>query len=340
MSLVANLPRAHGPAPIRARLRATPDDFVVTERLGFAPSGSGEHVWVDIEKVGANTEFVARALARIVGIDVANVGFAGLKDRHARTRQSFTLHLPGRPTPALSEPIDGVTVRNITRHHLKLKRGAHRGNAFVITLRELSGELAAINERLAAIRTHGVPNYFGSQRFGHDEQNLDEARALFRNPKRRLPRAKESIYLSAARSAIFNAVLAQRVISGSWNHGLDGEVYMLAGSQSIFGPEARSAELDARLAAHDIHPTGPLWGAGSLKPTGDAAALELAIATTMNELADGLAARGLRHERRAQRLLLEDFRAHVEPDALRLEFALPAGCFATTVVRELAEIVE
>ncbi|HEY0231381.1 MAG TPA: tRNA pseudouridine(13) synthase TruD [Dokdonella sp.] len=331
------LPYAHGGPPLTARLRAEPADFEVEELLGFEPSGHGEHAFLWIEKTGANTEWVARQLADAAGVAPMAVGFAGLKDRHAVTRQVFTVQMPGRADPDWSAlAIAGVSVLSATRHDRKLKRGAHRGNRFRIRLRELRGDRAAAEQRIEAIRTRGVPNYFGEQRFGRDGQNLALAEALFAG--RRMPRHQRSFALSAARSELFNAVLAERVEHGNWDGALEGEVWMLAGSHAIFGPEPFSDDLARRLAERDIHPTGPLWGAGELRSAAEVRALEIAAVEPFATLTSGLERAGLNQERRSLRLTIDDL-SHQWSSAgeLTLEFRLAAGSFATTMLRELCD---
>lgn len=331
------LPRAHGGAPASGVLRAEPDDFRVDELLGFEPSGGGEHAFLVLEKTGANTEWVARQLARAAGVAPVAVGFAGLKDRHAVTRQAFTVHLAGRAEPDWSAlAIPGVQVVSATRHSRKLKRGAHRGNRFRIRLREARGDRAAIEARVAAVAAHGVPNYFGEQRFGRDGGNVALARALFGGA--RLPREQRGIVLSAARSELFNAVLARRVADGGWDRVLDGDVFMLDGTHSIFGPEPPTEDLVRRVAAFDVHPTGPMWGRGELRSAGAVAALERAVAGSFADLAQGLEREGLEQERRALRLRAGGLAAEWETsDTLVFGFALPSGAFATTVLREICD---
>jgi tRNA pseudouridine13 synthase len=332
-----DLPYAHGGPPLRGTMRATPEDFIVDEDLGFAADGAGEHAFVRVEKRGANTEWVARQLARYAGVDANAVSYAGMKDRNALTRQTFSVHLPGKPDPDWSAlEHDEFRVLDARRHRRKLQRGALKGNAFRIVLRDVSGDVAAVEQRLDAIRRFGVPNYFGEQRFGRDGDNIERARAMFGG--KRVQRHECSILLSAARSHLFNQVLAARVREGSWNQPLDGDVWMLDGSQSIFGPQPLTDALRERNASGDIAPTGPLWGAGELRSESSAAALERAIGENDEDLVRGLVANGLRQERRALVLRL---------DALRLErisscdisviFSLNKGSYATVLLREIIE---
>lgn len=334
------LPYAHGGPALQGVMRSQVEDFQVDEVLGFDADGSGEHALLRIEKRGANTEWVAQQLARFAGVAPMAVGFSGLKDRHALTRQWFSVHLPGRKDPDWSAmSVEGVTVIAVSRHSRKLKRGVHRANAFRLVLRELSGDLDAARCRLEMLSLHGAPNYFGSQRFGHDGDNVHAARELFAG--RRMGRSQRAFALSAARSALFNAVLARRVSEKTWNQALPGDVFMLAGTHSIFGPQALDPELRDRLDRHDIHPTGPMWGAGDLRTTGDVAALERKTVLHENELADGIAGSGLRQERRSLRMLASGFRSSwLESNDLELVFTLPSGCFATALVRELGRFRE
>ena len=329
------LPRAHGTPPLTAELRRTPDDFRVDEILGYDADGEGEHALLWVEKRDANTDWVARELARFAGVPPLNVGYAGLKDRHAVTRQAFTVQLAGKPDPDWSAfPHAEVKVLASTRHKRKLKRGALRGNRFVLVLRDVRGERTRAEEVLQAIAAHGVPNYFGEQRFGREGGNVAQARAMFAG--RRVDRDKRSILLSAARSHIFNSVLAARVERDAWNKPLEGEIWSLAGSRSWFGPEPFDDKLAARLAEGDIHPSGPLWGQGDPPTTLAAGDLERGIAGAYTDLTEGLAAARMEQERRPLRLQPNDLRWRwLDDETLELGFELPAGAYATVVAREL-----
>lgn len=333
-----DLPRA-GAGALRGTLRASPEDFRVDERLGFAPSGAGEHAFLEVEKRGANTEWVARQLARFAGVAPFAVGFAGLKDRHAVTRQAFTVHLPGRADPDWNAlDVAGVRVLSAQRHSRKLPRGALKGNAFAIVVRNVDGDRDAADALLDAIGRDGVPNFFGEQRFGRGGGNVAAAAAMFAG--KRVPREERSILLSAARSAIFNAVLAARVADGSWRTGRDGDVFQLDGTGSIFGPEPLDATLRERIASGDVHPTGPLWGRGELRTTGDVAALERGVVDAHAELARGLEGAGLQQQRRALRVRVAALQHAWHEQALELAFELPAGAYATTVLAALGEFAD
>lgn len=332
-------PRAFGAAVLQADLRTCPEDFFVEELPAFAPDGEGEHLLLTVEKRGLNTVFVAQQLARWAGIPEMGVGYAGLKDRHAVTRQRFSVHLPKKQAPDLAAlQLEGLRVLESAWHRRKLPRGALAGNRFVLVLRELHGDPAAIEARLQAMRARGVPNRFGEQRFGRDGGNVEAAQAMFAG--RRVGKAQRSLLLSAARSELFNRVLDARVAQGTWDAPLDGEVWMLDGSKSVFGPEPFDENLAQRLARFDIHPTGPLWGAGELRSTGAARALEEATLADADApaLRAGLEKAGLKQERRALRLHPVDLSWRwPDADTLELSFALPPGSYATAVLHELGQ---
>ncbi|MBK1650142.1 tRNA pseudouridine(13) synthase TruD [Rhabdochromatium marinum] len=338
------LPRAHGAPLLQAVLRACPQDFRVTETLSFTPEDRGSHWLLKVRKTGVNTEWVARQLARLAQLPARDVGYAGLKDRHAVAVQWFSLPLGEAPAPDwLALAGEGIEVLEIRRHGRKLRRGAIRDNAFEITLRDLSGDLAALPQRLAQIRDQGVPNYFGPQRFGHQDANLRGAQTLFSADGRgaRLSRHRRGLFLSAARAALFNQVLAQRVEAGHWNRALPGERLQLAGSQAHFLAPEIDAELMQRVSSWDLSPTGPLCGAGEPLVSQSVAELETAALAAWTDWIAGLARAGLRQERRALRVQVADLDDALEGEqSLRLRFRLPAGAYATAVLRELGDCNE
>ena len=334
--------RAHGAQVLAARIRTSPEDFFVEELPAFEASGAGEHLLLTIEKRGLNTTFAAKRIAAWAGADESAIGQAGMKDRHAVTRQRFSVWLPKRSAPDIEAlQSDDLRVLDHAWHARKLPRGALAGNRFVLVLRDVDGERAAIESRLQAIAAQGVPSYFGEQRFGRGGNNVQQAVAMFAG--RRVKREERSMLLSAARSELFNRVLAARVEAGTWHSAFDGEVWMLDGSRSVFGPEAFTDELRARLDAFDIHPTGPLWGEGELRSDDVAREFELAVLAgdTAARIREGLERAGLKQERRALRLRPSDLAwTWRDDDALEVRFALPPGCYATTILRELGEVTD
>lgn len=333
---------AYGPPPARAILRQRPEDFIVEEDLGFGPEGEGEHLWLWVEKRNLNTEAVARRLAQLARVRPGDVSYAGLKDRHAVTRQWFGIHAPkGDVQHAADWCEDDWHVLRAARAHRKLRRGSLRGNRFIIMLRRVDGDSADIEARLRQIATRGVPNYFGEQRFGH--ANLDKAEAMVSGVLRVPDRHLRGIYLSSLRSAIFNAVLDRRVRDGSWETALAGEALNLTGSRSFFVADSIDTEIQRRLTEHDIHPTGPLFGKGELPSRAQARVLEQTVIETCPSLwREGLVAAGMEQERRPLRLCPQGLRWEWGSDGqgqtLRLEFSLPAGAYATVVIRETISV--
>ncbi len=333
---------AFGIPPVKGVVRSRPEDFFVDEVLGFDPDGEGEHVLLQIEKRNTNTQWLADQLARFVGIPKRDVSYAGMKDKHAVTRQWFSLGMAGAEEPDWDKlNSEDLRVLQHARHRRKLRRGTLRGNRFKLVIRDLHGDLGALETRLQHVADQGVPNYFGAQRFGHEGANLQQAEAMFQG-RRIKDRHKRSLYLSAARSFLFNAVLSPRVARGDWNQAISGEVLMLAGTNSYFVPETIDAEITQRLTDFDIHPSGCLWGKGSSPAQGKAAELERHLAETHPLLCRGLEQAGLKQERRALRLPVAELRWELDAAAniLVLQFFLPAGAYATTVLRELVQTDE
>lgn len=330
-----SLPYVHGEPTLSAVIRTYPEDFQVEEILGFEPDNNGEHQLLLVRKRNTNTDWVARQLARYAKVKLMDVSYAGLKDRHAITTQWFSVRLANRPDPdwrALAD--DNIEFLTITRHLRKLKRGALKGNRFRIRLRNLQGDITTLEQRLATIAQKGVPNYFGEQRFGYN--NLAEAEALFAGTTKVTDRHQQKLYLSAARSFLFNAVLAARIQQGCWDSPLAGDVFMLDGTHSIFAITEADAQIESRLARHDIHPTAPLWGQGALATTLSALALEQTTLAQFPAFCAGLVSRELKQERRAIRIVPKALSFRLQgTDYLELEFELPAGSYATAVLREI-----
>ncbi|WP_431482541.1 tRNA pseudouridine(13) synthase TruD [Pseudomonas solani] len=333
-------PRAYGEPLGQAVLKAIAEDFQVDEVLDIPLVGEGEHLWLWVEKRELNTEEAARRIARAAGVPVRTISYAGLKDRQALTRQWFSLHLPGKADPDLSAAENSsLRILKSARHKRKLQRGAHSANGFTLRLTRLAADHEALDARLTAMAAGGVPNYVGLQRFGHGGGNVVDARAFAE--RRELPEQRNlrSRLLSAGRSYLFNRVLAERVASGSWNRAEVGDLLAFTDKRSFFMAGEEECR-DPRLAILDLHPTGALWGEGPSPAGGDSAAREQALADAEPALRDWLADAGMAHERRILRLPIGGLTWHYpEPDVLQLEFVLPAGCFATAVVRELVDLV-
>ncbi len=311
------------------------------ENLGHQPDGDGEHLWLWVEKREQNTVFVATELARAAGVHPRHVSFAGLKDRNAVTRQYFSIHLPGQADPDLTDwQPEGITILEAQRSSRKIQRGRLEGNSFELVVRDLEGDLDQLEQRLINVRDEGVPNGFGEQRFGGN--NLARAHALFAGKLRRKPsKNKRGFYLSAARSLIFNLVLAERIENGTWNRLIDGDVASLEGSHSWFPADPTDPEQIERCRIQDIHPSGPMVGEGDNPTSGRVAELENRIFDEQRELVEGLKKFRLQHQRRALRMKVQNLEwTFPDPNILKLNFSLGQGSYATSVLRELVDYNE
>jgi tRNA pseudouridine13 synthase len=287
-------------------------------------------VLLKVRKRGANTEWVARELARAAGCRAHDIGYAGLKDRHAVTTQWFSVPRP-RDRDLGAVHGDGFEVLEAHAHTKKLPRGALAGNRFAIRVRDLDVSHDSLAQRLAAIARDGVPNYFGPQRFGRDGANL---RKITRDPGVIHPRERTYV-LSAARSLVFNAVLAERVADRTWCQLEVGDVANLDARGSVFPVDAVDETLHARVERLDVHPTGPLWGSDALMSRGRIASLEQQVATAFDKPCALVVAAGMRQERRSLRLAVRDLSWDLQGRDLVIRFWLTKGSFATTVLREL-----
>ena len=336
--MLPNWAYLYGKPEISGDLRTEFSDFIVKEQLPFEPSGAGEHLLIYIRKTDVNTVTVARALAKYFEVKDALVSYAGLKDRFAITEQWFGVHLPGKQPDDLSGfSLPGVEVLIHQRHDKKLRIGSLSGNRFTICLRNVS-DINALQRRWHAVVEHGVPNYFGEQRFGRDGGNIERANALFSGQKVK-DKKKRSMYLSAARSLVFNQMISSRIEHQLFERLQVGDVMMLAGTQSVFVLDEVDQTIEQRFAEKDVDLSAPMWGAGQLMTQAEPLALEQKVAEQYSDICQGLAKFGLKQERRRIRLNITD--ANIDCDnqqqLVTLSFSLPAGCFATSVLRELID---
>jgi tRNA pseudouridine13 synthase len=328
-----------GRPEVSGELRAAAEDFQVRELPLIEPQGSGAHLWLEVRKRDANTQWVAGRLAAAAGVPPRDVGYAGLKDRHAVTTQWFSIGLQEAADADWGRwEIPGVTILQARRHGRKLQRGALRGNRFRLTLRNLQGRTDALPDRLARAARLGVPNYFGPQRFGRRGANVQRGIEWLEQGGR-IRRSDRSLYLSAVRSYLFNAVLAARVAQGNWCRLVDGDLAMLDGSHSTFRVDRVDAELEQRCAIFDLHPTGPLpgrpRGRSGAGVAGAAAEIEAAVLEPSAPIVAALQRAGVAADRRSLRIRPAGLDWRIEGADLVLEFALPPGAYATAVLREL-----
>lgn len=331
---------AYGEPGCHGTIRSTPEEFQVDEVLGYQPDGEGNHALLHLRKRNTNTEWLARQLAQFASVEPKEVGYAGLKDRHAVTTQYFSVNLSGRAEPDWSAlNSDDVQILEVARHGRKLRRGGLRENRFVITLRDLHGDCGALQQRLQRISEEGVPNYFGEQRFGRDGNNLRLADGLFSGVVNERDRHRRGLYLSAARSWLFNCVLSERVAAGNWQQALPGEALLQPYSRSTLTLRVINDEIRERIRKGMLQPSAPLWGKGVSTAQGAAAELEKRTLAEEGLFRHGLEAAGMEQERRALRLLPRQLQWQwLEDRGVRLSFSLPAGGYATAVLRELVQL--
>ena len=244
--------------------------------------------------------------------------------------------MPGKESPNWSEYLpESIEVLKEIRHNRKVRIGTLKGNRFKIVIRDVVGDKDALENTINNIREKGVPNYFGTQRFGRDNHNIERATAWFDGAIKPKARHQKGMYLSAARSWIFNHYLSERVAAQSWNVALDGDVFQLDGTNSCFH-EALSDTLLNRVEAIDLHPTGTLWGEGELMSQHDTRSAEKNVAEQFSVLSKGLEKHGLKQERRSLRLMVSELDHEWQADdVLELSFSLKPGSYATSVLQEL-----
>ena len=332
-------PTSMGGRVARAELKARPADFLVDEKLDVSGCTGGEHLLLRIEKTGDNTEFVARQLAELAGCRHFDVGFCGLKDRHAITRQWFSVYRPGLESEddsLRSRVAETWPVLDRCRGQKKLRRSDHQSNRFEITLTEVNGQKDAINDALTQLANVGCPNYFGPQRFGHQGGNLD--RAVSMDPAKMISgrgrhgkkrgrgrsssgggESKNVLYFSAARSWLFNEVLAHRVDAGNWRELLEGEPGL--------------PELPAKVV------TGPMWGDGGTEALSTQGELERAVVSRAPDIESVFALTRMKPERRRLILMPEDMRWEwTGVDRLLISFGLAPGQYATTLLGDVFDL--
>jgi len=321
-------------------LRACDDDFLVDEELPYAASGAGDHVFVRIEKRGLATPDAAQRIARALGIKDRDIGIAGMKDRHAVTRQWMSLPPPVTPEAARALALDGITILDALRHPHKLRTGHVRANRFVLRVRQVGADAVA---RASAILARlgdapGAPNWFGEQRFGRERDNAARGRALVLGET---PRGKDKrmdrLMVSALQSELFNAWLVARLADGLYATALDGDLMHKVGGGMF--PYTEPAVDTARVLAGEVIPTGPMFGADMRAPApGSAAAvreqaildgsgLQIASFATVRAIAEGT--------RRDAAIAVRDASATLVDGDLVVAFTLPAGAYATVIMREI-----
>lgn len=336
--ITANLPGVGG------QLRTTPEHFIVEEAPLYLPQGEGQHLYVSLTKTGLTTKEVQRRLARMFQLRPDDVGYAGLKDKVARTTQFFSISFDRRGDAQIDEIVQRitgelpVTVNTAQWHKNKLKAGHLLGNRFCITVSGLDASTDEVQRRATAIvaqlRQRGAPNFFGPQRFGLHGGNIIKGRELLLEERRVVDRWLRKFLLSSYQSYLCNCYLAKRLAAGAFDRLLPGDVAKKYDTGGMFDVVDVDAE-QPRYQAQQVSFTAPLYGPKMWAAKGEAGELEtslleeagLSLAHFQKARVDGT--------RRLGRLLTPDLQAKCTEAGLVVQFFLPKGAFATTVLREL-----
>lgn len=320
----------HGKPSASAKLKVQPEHFIVREKLGFEFAGEGEHLMLLVRKRGENTKFVANELAKVCGILSKNVGWSGLKDRHAVTEQWLSFHMPKHEEVDFStflKQYPHIQILKTTRHNKKLRPGDHQSNEFVVTLTEVD-DVNSVTSRLELVSKLGVPNYFGEQRFGRNGNNLEEARRWGRENVRTRNQNKRSMYLSAARSWIFNQIVSKRIMNGGLDIAIDGDLVKVNHEQVLVNEDNIELLSDYKI-------TAALAGDNDLPTHNAAKALEQAVVDSEPDLMALIRGNRMRHDRREVILHPQHLKWDLSASEVTLAFELSSGSFATSVIREL-----
>ena len=323
-------------------LKFSEDDFTVSEDLGYTLDGEGEHLFIRVKKRGYNTQFIAEQLAHFAKISAKSVSYAGLKDKHAVTEQWFCLHVPGKSDIDFSSfQLDGCQILQIERHRRKLRIGNLQGNHFKLILRQIDNQ-ADVESRLQHIVEAGAINYFGSQRFGLNGNNLIQAERWAKGEITVRERKKRSFYLSSVRSFLFNIIASKRISMQLEQKVLLGDALQLAGRGSWFvAKDDELMQLQMRVDNHELMITAPLPGGNALGSQNDALQFEQEQLYEYDQFINLLNQERLESSRRAILVKPQEFSWQwQDKQTLSLQFALPAGSFATSIVRELINPID
>jgi tRNA pseudouridine13 synthase len=340
---------------IGGELRATPDHFLVEEIALYTPQGDGQHLYVNLTKIGLTTREVQEQLARLFRLRPNEVSFAGMKDKHARTTQTFSLNVghqpPGKVEQFVADSIQrirdhlNVEVHWADLHRNKLRLGHLLGNRFVITITNLESGLDESVARARAIVDEmarvGVPNFFGPQRFGATGSNVRQGMAMLLGERSKSARWLRRLLSTAYQSYLCNRYLARRVEMGAFDHLLTGDVAKKHATGGMF--EVADADVEQpRYVAQEISFTAPMYGPKMWAATNEAAALEAEILAESPVQMEHFEAAGVEGTRRLGRLLLPDctVERNESLEGVTISFALPKGAFATTILREVMKVDE
>ncbi len=320
-------------------IKQNPEDFVVTEVPLYEPAGEGDHLYFDIERRGIETRFVVKKLAELFDVDEKEVGCAGRKDKHAVSRQWLSIPWPHDHLDGIEEkfPQDSeLTLHGFARHKNKLKRGHNLGNRFRIRIRDVVGDKEKVGAIADLIRQQGLPNFYGPQRFGRDFLNADIGKAILKGRRVR-SKSQRTLMLNAWQSDLFNRWLTMRLQDGGLNRAYAGDIAKTEDRGGLFEVEDVEAE-NVRLAAQEIHITGPMFGSKMMGAKGTPGIVEEELLQGEKIPPASMRRNRLSGSRRLSRVLVPDLAWELEETDLLLSFFLPKGSYATILTREFTRL--
>lgn len=322
-------------------IKSHASDFKVIEHHEVEFTEQGEHLWLKVEKTNSNTAWVATQLASACKVPARQVGFAGLKDRHAITEQWFSVQLPKiRDIEVIKSKLPAeITIKAHHWHQSKIKTGQLKYNEFIITIRHIEGDRSEVERHVTQVQANGVPNYFGPQRFGNGMSNIQQVQDWFAASIKVNNKNLRGLLISTARSHLFNLIVAHRIQNGIWQNVIDGDLLQLNNSHSWFPVrDATEAEVKRRLKEHDIHITAALYGEDDLQSYGKCAQLEHHIAAQFPIYHTGFKQHRVLQDRRSVRCLPQALQFNWQDNCLTIGFKLKPGCYATAVLREIINL--
>ena len=311
------------------QLTPRPEDFVVDEIPAYEPEGSGDHWFVRIRKTGLSTTAMVRIMAEAAGVHSKDMGVAGRKDEQAVTTQWISL-----PSDPVDPQDDRIEILEAHRHRHKLRRGHLKANRFKIRLQGVEPDAAERLPELLALIEHGVPNYFGAQRFGYEGSSLRKAQAFLARPRKRVRDPR--FLVSVLQSALFNIWLGARLNDGLLASALEGDILRKRETGGLFTCDDSTADTQ-RLSCGELDVMGPLYGPKMMATQMVAHEREglLREGAKLDDSAWKTMARFGSGGRRVSRVVAQNLEVAVDGQDLHAQFTLPSGCYATTVLAEL-----
>lgn len=321
-------------------IKSQADDFRVSENLGFDACGEGEHLFLHIEKTNLTTQDLIEQVAREFSVKARDIGYSGLKDKLAVTKQWLSVHLPGQMNSVKIPSSSHYQLLQHGWHNKKIRSGSHRSNSFEVTVRGVTELSNQTQQQINDIKMTGMANYFGEQRFGAQQDNVERAIHTFTNERRtrKLSRTKRGLYISSLRSFLFNQILSQRLEKNHWHQPLQGDVYMLSGSHSLFSGTIDDSILE-RYQQQDISSAASLYGEGVSMLSENALAIEEAVYNQYPEVIACLVGQKVKLQMRTTRVTVEGFNVvhDLNSHSLKVTATLPSGCFFTTLLKHFIE---